>query len=141
MKKILSFLILALGTNCALAGGVVDPKINTLKKIYGNGTLDKYSTSDFKGIMDTASLSSGNGCIDWDPTIDGQDTYKFAVLNYKSINSNTVATTITNFGKKSTIYYKFVCKGNSCLINDIIDSRKGSLRQLARKCASEQSYN
>lgn len=136
MKKSLSFLILALGTNCALAGGGVDPKIDTLKKMYVSQNLDKYSTSDFKGIMNTAP-GSEVGCIDLDPTVQAQDADKFAVLDYKSVNSNTATATITNFGKKSTITYKFVCKGNSCLINDIISSENSSIRNLVKKCVSQ----
>ena len=137
MKKSLGFFMLVLVTNCALAGGGVDPKIDTLKKMYVSQNLDKYSTSDFKGIMNTAPIGSEVGCIDWDPTVEAQDTDKFAVLNYKSVNSNTATATITNFGKKSTVTYKFVCKGNSCLINDIIDSKNRSIRNVVKKCVSQ----
>lgn len=87
--------------------------------------------------MNTAPIGSEVGCIDWDPTVEAQDTDKFAVLNYKSVNSNTATATITNFGKKSTVTYKFVCKGNSCLINDIIDSKNRSIRNVVKKCVSQ----
>lgn len=80
MKKSLGFSMLVLVTNCAFASSGVDPKIDTLKKMYVSQNLDKYSTSDFKGIMNTAPIGSEVGCIDWDPTVEAQDTDKFAVL-------------------------------------------------------------
>lgn len=147
MKKVLLAVTLLAVSNISLAN-INQQKIATVKKLYTYSGLQqdynfvkKLSTPSLKNtlIRDEKMANGEIACLDYDFVTQSQDpiyeeiakTAKFSV-----VSNGDVKVSFKNYNETTTLFYKMVCQGNQCLIDDIIE-QTGSFKKSLNQCLDE----
>ncbi|MDA3054043.1 MULTISPECIES: hypothetical protein [unclassified Campylobacter] len=129
MRKILILLGICGALN---ASNFDNLKIETVKKIYQNQeNFDKICgeicTNSLKiAFLKDEEFANGEiGCLDYDPTISGQDIcdnpeYKFEILKFGDVEVEQICKGWTPESQK--IIYKLECGEDDCKISDIYNT-------------------
>ena len=126
MKKIIFFLAICGFIN---ADTIDEIKINVVKQFYTQNNFDpfkKFGTNSLKDLIQKDGKladQDGIGCIDFDPTVSGNDVCDNPQYNFQiTKNGDVEAVQICKWDKEidvKVITYKLECSANDCKVDDV----------------------
>lgn len=149
MKKALLVITLLAMSNISLAN-INQQKIATVKKLYTLSGLQqdynfvkKLSTASLKNalIRDEKVANGEIACLDYDFVTQSQDPIYEEIAKTVKVSvvpNGDVKVNFKNYNETTTLFYKMVCQGNQCLIDDIIEPT-GSFKKSLNQCLDELS--